>query len=52
MEWERKVKGILLSGAIAAIFAFFGTPALIKILANTQSSASNTSEFNRPLTGR
>jgi len=27
------VKGILLSGAIAAIFAFFGTPALIKILA-------------------
>ena len=27
------MKGILLSGAIAAIFAFFGTPALIKILA-------------------
>ena len=27
------MKGILLSGAIAAVFAFFGTPALIKILA-------------------
>jgi phospho-N-acetylmuramoyl-pentapeptide-transferase len=27
------VKGILLSGAISAIFAFFATPALIKLLA-------------------
>jgi phospho-N-acetylmuramoyl-pentapeptide-transferase len=32
MEWRAIVKGILLSGAIASIFAFFATPLLIKLL--------------------
>jgi phospho-N-acetylmuramoyl-pentapeptide-transferase len=32
MEWGSSVKGILLSGAISAIFAIFATPALIRFL--------------------
>ena len=34
MDGESELKGILLSGAIAAIYAFFATPFLIKFLAS------------------
>ncbi len=33
MEWRATVRGILLSGGISAIFAFFATPGLIRLLA-------------------
>ena len=33
MDGDRELKGILLSGAFSAIYAFFATPALIRLLA-------------------
>jgi phospho-N-acetylmuramoyl-pentapeptide-transferase len=33
VDGDRKLKGILLSGAFAAVYAFFATPALIRFLA-------------------
>ena len=33
MDWGEPVRGILLSGGISALFAFFATPALIRFLA-------------------